>query len=400
MPHVNIKIIDGFVITSTLFSAFVLIKYIYLQHIRTLEFDNVYRYNCMTTIFENINLTIFLEDNDGNILTANSGQLDLIGLTPDDVIGKNTKDIFDLPEEYLQKKEEAIRTKKTVKHELKFTIKNNSSHWVRIAIFPVLNIYNEVDKVIIIFLNIDKEHKIAEIKEDFIATLTHDLKTPTLAQLKTLDLLLNNTFGELTQEQAEIIKHIKNSCTYLNDLIFTILDSYMYENGNKSLIYDKINIPLFLKDALLETEYLSQGKNQSIVVTSNLIHDDVCADRLQLKRVLINLITNAINHGLPNTTVTISITSDYNDFKFEIRNQGTYIDDTKIAEIFHKFKTNTNDKYKKIGNGLGLYLSKTIIEKHNGNIYAKSYTDGLCIFGFEIPTNPQNTKEKETEKIL
>ena len=81
-----------------------------------------------------------------------------------------------------------------------------------------------------------------EKKKTFIAELVHDLKTPNIAQIKDIDLLLKDYFGKLTKNQREIIVQIKNSCKYMNRLIFNILDVYLYENGEKELVYEKIKI--------------------------------------------------------------------------------------------------------------------------------------------------------------
>ena len=81
-----------------------------------------------------------------------------------------------------------------------------------------------------------------ERKNTFIATLTHDLKTPTIAQIRALDLLLGEAFGPLVDEQKEMLEQIKSSCKYMYDLIFTILDTYLYDNG-----LTKINAEKFAK---------------------------------------------------------------------------------------------------------------------------------------------------------
>lgn len=386
MPEVNIKILDGLIITGTLFCAYLIAAFFHKRHVECLENKLLYQYKCMETIFSNVYISIFLEDVEGRVLTTNAGQLDILGLKPKDVIGKKAEDIFlEMPEEYLKMRKEVFKTKKSAKQEIRIKALDGTYKWFRVGHFPVLNKKNEIENIIILYLNIDKEHKLAEIKDDFVATLTHDLKTPTVAQLKALDLLLSNAFGDLNENQYEIIKQIKNSCKYMNELIFTILDTYLYENGNKKISLNQFCIKELVQEVINETEYLAKDKEQTIKVMSNIIEGNISADRLQIKRVLINLVTNAITHGKSNTEINIYLETEYNKFKFEIRNNAYYISEDNIEEMFEKYKTKSISKYKNAGSGLGLYLSKRIIEKHGGRIYAESFKNGNCIFGFEIP---------------
>lgn len=100
--------------------------------------------------------------------------------------------------------------------------------WCKLIKAPVLDDNGNVVSIVVIFQNIDKEKEIEERKNTFIATLTHDLKTPTIAQIKATELLLDNALGEINDEQRDILTQIKKSCKYMYDLIFTILETYLY----------------------------------------------------------------------------------------------------------------------------------------------------------------------------
>jgi len=245
-----------------------------------------------------------------------------------------------------------------------------------------------------------KENSIEEKRKTFIASLIHDLKTPNIAQIRAIDLLLNKNFGELSNEQQEIIFQIKNSCKYMNRLIFTILDTYSYENGEKKLIYEKFNIKELTENVLNEISYLAQEKRQKIVVSSNMKRGILMADKLQLKRVITNLIANAITYGQKNSEIKIKLREEEQNIKFEIENIGKYYTKKEISEIFKKYKT-AKSQYQKTSTGLGLYLSKKIISKHKGKIFAKSRENCLCTFGFNIPKNiEKEIKDKITKNLV
>ena len=86
-----------------------------------------------------------------------------------------------------------------------------------------------------------------------------------VAQIRALDLLLNNTFGELKPSQHEIISQIKNSCNYMSDLIFTILDTYMYENGRVKINKEEFDIKELIQETTKEISNLLIEKEQNII---------------------------------------------------------------------------------------------------------------------------------------
>ena len=114
-----------------------------------------------------------------------------------------------------------------------------------------------------------------------------------------------------------------------------------------------------------------------------------------IKRVLNNLISNAIIHGFEKTKVYVSVTVENNNISFVVKNSSYYIDDDKMKEIFLKYKSAKYAKSNKASTGLGLYLSKDIIKRHQGEIYAKSSPENNCEFGFYIPKEVSTIVEEK-----
>lgn len=240
-------------------------------------------------------------------------------------------------------------------------------------------------------INIKKEHEHDILKESFLATLVHDLKTPTNAQLNSLKMLNNETFGTLTSEQHEIITLTHDSCKYMSDLIGTIMTTYTYDNGEVRLDKGNFDIVELINDISEELKSLSQHNHQEIEFRKDCSQCIINADKLQIKRVLSNLLANAITYGFDNTIITINLKLINNNIEISIKNISKQIPEKELTTIFDRYKKTQYAKYNKTGNGLGLYLSKRIIELHKGNIYAKSFDDGTCIFGFNLPTNKDSS---------
>ena len=244
--------------------------------------------------------------------------------------------------------------------------------------------------ILLYFRNINLSNKIKneqeaeKQKQSFLATLVHDLKTPTNAQINTLKLLKSGTFGQLTTEQYHMIELTHDSCRYMSDLISTIMETYNCDYGNVHLQKSEFDISELIIELCESVKTLAMYNHQQIKFTMNQ-SCTIYADKLQIKRVLQNLLSNAITYGFKNTTIEIILKTNKNSIEISVKNISKQIPQNELATILDKFKKTNFSNFNKAGTGLGLYLSKQIVNLHNGKIYAESLDDGTCIFGFRIP---------------
>jgi len=246
-------------------------------------------------------------------------------------------------------------------------------------LIPRLLNYSSIEEDIDI-LNL---HKISEQKENFVATLSHDLKTPALSQITSLQILLSESFGVLNNEQKNIISATLNSCKYMKEMIFTILATYKFKNGAVDLNYEEFDIEKLIFECIEETKSLMLQKGIKVkVFIEGSNNNIICADKIHIKRVIMNLIANAISYAFKNTTVKINIVNDRGYLRFYIENMGEYIEDEILKQLFKRYSSFAS-KYKKVSVGLGLYLSRKIIEAHNGVIKAESFIEdnSYCLAG-------------------
>ena len=220
----------------------------------------------------------------------------------------------------------------------------------------------------------------------YIATLIHDLKTPVTAQITAIELLLNNTFGTLNDGQKEILEQIKQSCEYSKNLIYCILDTYLYENDQLKPKLEKFQWNKLVDNVISETNTLAEEKSQKIITKCEIKEKEMFADKFQLKRVIINLISNAIKYGFSNSTIEIKTTEDTNNIIFNVKNSSKYINRENINNLFDKF-IRDKSKENEISCGLGLYLVKQIVTAHKGRVFGECKKSGECNFGFSIPKN-------------
>lgn len=389
-PNIVLDVKDAFLIVVLFLLISAMLKVLNLYDYRKLEKKLSTQYFQMNAIINNSPFIIFLKSLDGKILMANDQLANLIGEKKEKLIGTNAYNF--LKNQQFSKDEDNIvlKEKRIISEERIVELANGQSHWFRIVKAPVFDEKGDILSLVIIFRNIDDVKDLEERKSNFIATLTHDLKTPTIAQIHALDLLLGGTFGKLNSEQEEMINQIKSSCNYMYDLIFTILDTYLYDNGLIKINPEKFDIISLIKETAKGFSNLLNERGQSLVINSDLETNTVVADKVQIKRVLINLIGNAISHGFKNSQIEIFISDKSDSIKFEIKNKSEYINKEQMKDIFAKYKQVKHSKSIKTSTGLGLYLSKQIIDAHNGQVYASSDEQKNCSFGFTIPRTVKN----------
>ncbi len=233
--------------------------------------------------------------------------------------------------------------------------------------------------------SIDDEKEIETYKQSFVATITHDLKTPTNAQINILNLLLKENFGKLNPEQREMLTLTQNSCKYMSELIAIIMDTYNYDYGGIKLNLEDFDVINLINYQCKSLKLLAKHRRQKIIFNQNFKNLTIHADKLQIKRVIQNLLSNAITYSYQNSKIFVNLHINDNNIEFFVENMSKPIPQSELNTIFDKYKKTKFSYFNKGSNGLGLYLSKQIIEMHQGKVYAKSFKDGKCVFGFEIP---------------
>lgn len=238
-----------------------------------------------------------------------------------------------------------------------------------------------------LFSNKNSENKLLSEKEDFLAMLTHDLKTPIRAQIRALELLINNYFGPLNPKQREIIEEIMASNKYMQNLTENILTNYKTENGKLVIKKSKNDIKLTIENTLQNLKYILIQKNQKVNVHYKKINRTVYNyDDIEIQRVLTNLIINASEYSYDNSAIDITAEEFSGYLKITVSDTGPEISNSGINSLFDKYSTNSKD-YRKAGTGLGLYICKVIVTAHGGTIEAQRLKDNITSFSFTIDNN-------------
>lgn len=232
---------------------------------------------------------------------------------------------------------------------------------------------------------IKQEKQLQIFKEEFAATLTHDMKVPVIAEINSLQYLLSGRFGDLNEKQTEILKLMQSSNSELKDLIENMLETYRLEQKELTLDKEKHNFNAFIDEIIKEMRPIINTTGHTINAETEETKEIIANfDEMQLKRVIKNLIQNAASYSPNKTVIEIKTYIAIDCIKFSITNQGGNISKEDLENIFKKYYS-AHTKFKKAGTGLGLYLAQKIMLAHNGKIEVDSSKNGFTTFILTIP---------------
>ena len=234
------------------------------------------------------------------------------------------------------------------------------------------------------------QEQLASIREDFVSTLTHDLKTPLLGAIETLKSLQNGQFGAITPIQQKVLSTMARSHRTTLQLVETLLDVYRNDAEGLKLDLAPIDLVAVAEDVIATLTDLAATRRVYI----NLSYSEsdfrrclwVNGDALQLQRVFANLLMNGINHSPRGgkVEVVLEVYSGYQVVKILDGGQG--ITEAELPYIFERFYQGYSDRHAS-GSGLGLYLTRQIIAAHDGTIWAENRTLQGALFGFRLPAS-------------
>ncbi len=242
----------------------------------------------------------------------------------------------------------------------------------------------EKKRYVLIIKDITTEKEIETLKEDFVATLTHDLKVPIVAAANMIDLFLANKFGTISDKQEFALNSMKASNKELLDLVQILLETYKIKETGIILFKEKIRLNQFVKEIVNEMQGIANDSKLGIQFYPTNEEHIISADPIQLQRVIKNLISNAIDHSNTKKDIEVKIGKISGFITVSIIDFGQGIAKEEIKMIFNKYYSAAK-KLRKVGTGLGLYLSQQIAEAHGGEITVTSEENVRTEFCVKIP---------------
>lgn len=329
------------------------------------------------TIINQMNDGIIGLDTKKNILFLNAVAEKLLGLKESEILGKYSADVAlknDLMRKLLQD---------ATSNELKIYADNKESYFNK----DVLDVTNNGAVVgqVIVLRNITPFHELNEAKTNFIATVSHELKTPISSIKMSAQLLQDKRIGNLSPEQTDLVKSITDDSERLLKITSELLNMAQVETGNIQLKLQPAKAGKIVEDAVNAVRFSAEQKKVAlkIILPDNL--PVVEADTEKTSWVLINFLTNAIKYSPENSIVEIAVAQKKNSLEFTVKDCGNGIDAKYLPKIFDRYYK-VPGTHERSGTGLGLAISREFIEAQQGAIWASSNFGEGSVFGFSLFT--------------
>ncbi|MCU7613074.1 ATP-binding protein [Chryseobacterium sp. GMJ5] len=337
------------------------------------------------TLVNNMHDAVIGLDENHFIYMINDEALKITNLNKEEIIGKTVHEVAvnnDLIRELL----------KNIDHPSKDSLKiaaDNKENYFEQEIVPI-NIVKTGEKEkkyigkVILLRNITPFKELDFAKTNFIATISHELKTPIAAIKMGVQLMENEKFGALNEQQKELLKSINEDGQRLLDITGELLNLSQVESGNIKLKIESCLPKDLLQASVKNVEKLAEQKNISIT-TSYILDDNdaVLADFDKTVWVLNNFLSNAIKHSFQDENITVTVEKISSFIQFSITDTGSGIDEKYHRQIFDRYFQVPGEHQN--GTGLGLAISKNFIEKQNGEIGVKSAVNQGSTFYFMLP---------------
>lgn len=323
------------------------------------------------TIVSRMNEAIIGLDNNKLILFANKPALSLLDLKEHQLIGRYANELSEehellhhLLKEILQDK---VRENKTIPA---ISIDKEGKRQYFNKDIMVVDSYGEVENLpenvgfIVILKNVTelKEQDLA--KTNFMATLSHELKTPISAIDMSLNLLEDQRIGDLNEEQKELSNTIRQNSARLLKMVNEILDISRIESGKLQLTFKNVRPEFVVTKALDNVKTFIAEKHIQIVQQFEPELPMVRSDVPKTTAVLVNFLTNAVRYTSPKDTIEINVVRQNGVVEFYVKDNGPGISLVEQKKLFQPYRRASGDKTK--GTGLGLAISKEFVEAQGG----------------------------------
>lgn len=233
--------------------------------------------------------------------------------------------------------------------------------------------------------NITQFKELDEAKTNFIATVSHELKTPISSIKMSLKLMNDDRVGSMNPEQKELLQHISEDCGRLLKITTELLDLAQVETGNLQLNFvqsDPRKIAIYAMDAV---RFQAEQRNIELELVAKHNLPVVNVDVEKTAWVLVNFLSNALRYSPEKSKVMIQVLEKDAEIEFSVRDFGKGIEEQYQKRLFDKYFQVPTDGNNKTGSGLGLAISKDFIEAESGRIWVESALGEGSKFCFSLP---------------
>lgn len=360
-----------------------------------MEIDNIRQTitaerSTLESVLRSMTSAVLVVDDKENIILVNPLTETFLGVKEENILGKNINEA--IPQDEIKfmflsmlKQREMFLTKEinilNPQDGVERTVKANMAK---------MRLHQGGMRGIVLVLNdITKEKEIDRIKSDFISITSHELRTPLASIKEAVSLVFDGAVGQIDEKQREFLAIAVRNINRLANLVNNLLDLSKIEFGRMELEKSACDLNAVAEDAIATFNVVARNKNITIKIKPNKGLPKVMMDKDRITQVFANLVSNAVNFTSDGGVITVAVDyygPDKKHVQAIVEDTGAGIEKKEISKLFQKFhQADSSTTRKTPGTGLGLAVSKEIIELHAGKIWVESEQGKGSKFSFTLP---------------
>ncbi|MBS7623186.1 PAS domain S-box protein [Candidatus Bathyarchaeota archaeon] len=345
-----------------------------------------------SSLLENSAYPILVVGPDSTVRYVNPAFEKMTGYTPSEVIGLRPPYPWWLEEDFERNREKLMFTLKQEKarYEMRFRRRNGELFWVEV--FGVLVEIEGEKHYLSHWVDITERRQLDEMKEQFISTITHELRTP-LASIKGyLEYVLEGRHGPIPEKVESSLAVVKRNTDRLVSLTNELLDLRRLQAGRLELNLESLDLREVIDQCVKEIQPLIQARLQRLQVDAPNMPILLEADRNRVAQAIANLLSNASKFTPEGGRIILSAAEDEEAVKVQVSDTGIGIRSQDLNRVFEPF-TYIRKPIQTEGTGLGLSITKGMVEAHGGRIWVESAGEGRgATFTFTLPKQVNNKR--------
>jgi PAS domain S-box-containing protein len=334
---------------------------------------------------------IIMLNPEGIVTTWSAGAEKIKGYKADEIIGKHFSIFYtkkDITDHHPDKELEIARNEGRYEEEGWRVRKDGTQYLANVVITTLRDPAGNLVGYGKITRDLTERKQVEKMKNEFISVVSHELRTPITSIRGALGLILGGAVGEFSEKSKKLLDIANHNCERLQLLINDILDIEKIESGKMNFDMKTVDLNSLVSEGVSANNLYGEKYG----ITINLLKSDanilVHVDTDRLIQVLTNLLSNAIKFSSKGDPVVVAVTEENGYARVSVTNQGRGISEEFQSRIFQKFsQADSSDTRSKDGSGLGLNISKSIVEKMGGTMHFISRASEGTTFYFELPTH-------------
>jgi two-component system phosphate regulon sensor histidine kinase PhoR len=328
----------------------------------------------------------------GEITFWSEGARNLLGWLPDEAIGQHVNELFSLTE---NDKAQFLDHLPPIGQKKQIGVLTRSGKPIVLALTDseLIPPGGDTAQVALVFRDVTEEETVRRLRSYFLANISHEFRTPLSTLIASMELLLDEQENFTLAEVRQLLRPTHVSLLSLQTLIDNLLESSSIEAGQFALRLRIFHIHAAVENAVNIAQPLLERRNQALSLAESSQLPEIEGDPARLTQVLVNLIINASKYSPIGQPIELQLGQQADTLHVGVADRGPGIPLAERSNLFHSFVRLDSGDQEQYGIGLGLYVVKTIVEAHGGQVGVSDRSGGGTLFWFEIPLRQQGSSE-------